>query len=511
MKMRPAYFLLTPLAMAFEIAFSNYDLENDLRDEFPTLPIPDFNWSVYPRYRCNVVNDSGLKWKTGYSKYVRDVLVRTLPGGDGPPDIIVLFEAVPIGFSNPEDHDFNDPCAWKNARGIIRFKDAVTNYLSRGVGNSQKYNAFGVNHPTHWRELGPNDVLPEEMATLVDLLEPGRTAVWWGPRKGWDIPYPDGRGIPSQRGDIHSGGYFTDYWYLFSEFGASLLLGEDDTDPDASEGGDYDNYDDGNSGSGDDGIEDENLENNGNNDNGSIASSPRPSSSDEVASLATDFSVDQAGYHEFIEREDYPWQPPAPQIIRNNTRWILHRTVQDPTINPYYRRWRNARITEAGDYRPIATISEDGVEDMIAGVPLDRLIAEGWIIDKQAEARYQEKLRRERLGVREAEIFYELLTNAEESKVLDQNVYDKIWEMEDPGWKPSDPLQLLMSIDTDGNKMILEEQQGNENGVPATDQNQINVVQPQSPVPNPLARQIAFRPPVDNQIHDFLSGPGSPI
>ncbi|KAF3289711.1 hypothetical protein TWF970_003475 [Orbilia oligospora] len=174
--------------------------ENDLLFLFPEAPIPEFNWSVYPHYRCYPVNYSGSN-----GGHPRDVPVRTLPGGDGPPDIILLYNNKRGVFDKDEDFDFNEPCSWKNVRGIIRFKDAFPEYLSRGVGNSQKYNMFYSITATYWRDIDP------QLRNRDDI------------------------GLPQQRRAIYSGGYFTDYWYLFFEYGASLLLGTDDTDPDASE------------------------------------------------------------------------------------------------------------------------------------------------------------------------------------------------------------------------------------------------------------------------------------
>ncbi|KAF3183017.1 hypothetical protein TWF788_005818 [Orbilia oligospora] len=478
------YFLFYSLsainAIAYEIAFNSFDLENDLPDHFSAAPTPEFNWSVYPRYRCNPVNYSGSN-----RGYLRDVLVRTLPGGDGPPDIIVLYNNKPGVFDKNEDFDFNEPCSWKNARGIVRFKDAFPEYLSRGVGNSQRYNMFYNIAAMYWRELDltSTTAIPEPWGAIINRLEPGKSAIFWRSSKDWEIIDRDDIGLPQQRGVIYSGGYFTDYWYLFSEYGASLLLGTDDTDPDASEE--------------EDGGED------GGNRSDERPNSPSDlssSSGDEVASLGTAFTADQNAVHEFVEREDYPWQPPPPRIIKNNPRWILRPTRRYPMITPEYRIWRNGRIIKAGDYRPIATISADGVEDMTVDIPLDTLIAEGWIIDKEAEAKYQEKLKRERLGVREAEIFYQILTEDEKSQRLGQGVYDKIWEQEDPGWKPTNPLQLLMSLNADEPEIIPGEQQQD---------GQVNMAQPQAADPN-LRIQTAFRPPACNRIHDFLSGPGSP-
>ncbi|KAK6512753.1 hypothetical protein TWF506_008922 [Arthrobotrys conoides] len=265
--------------------------------------------------------------------------------------------------------------------------------------------------------------------------------------------------------------------------GASLLLGAGDTNSGASE-------EDGDGSGDEDNRGDEHLN-----------APSELGSGDEVASLATAFTADRNVPYEVIEREDYPWQPPEPQIIRGNPRWVSRPTRRFPVINLQYRKWRNNRIIQAGDYRPIATISEDGVEDLTVDIPLDTLIAEGWIIDKEAEAKYQEKLKRERLGVREAEIFYQILTENEKSKRLDQMVYDKIWEMENPGWRPSDPLQLLMDINTDEPEVIPEQQQ---------QIGQVNMAEPQAAVPEPLNRQMALRLPANNRIHDFLSGPGSP-
>ncbi|RVD89909.1 uncharacterized protein DFL_000896 [Arthrobotrys flagrans] len=221
--------LSPPLAIAYEIAFSNHDLEDDLPDYFSASPIPDFHWSVYLPYRCNVVNHSGLKWRPAWSKCIQDILVRALPNSDGPLDIIVFHDNEPDQSDDEIDFDLNDPCFWTDARGIVRFKNGVTDCLSRGVGNGQKYNLSGANNPTHWRELDPAVGIPDQAwASLVDRLELGQTAVWW------EIPDPDGGGLPQQRGDIYSGGYFTDHWYSFSEHGASLLLGPDVTDPDGS-------------------------------------------------------------------------------------------------------------------------------------------------------------------------------------------------------------------------------------------------------------------------------------
>ncbi|KAF3080128.1 hypothetical protein TWF569_011494 [Orbilia oligospora] len=467
-------------AIAYEIAFNTFDLENDFIFHYSDDLIPEFNWSVYPRYRCNPVNYSGTDGGP-----FRDVLVRTLPGGDGPPDIIVLYNNKRGVFDKDEDFDFNDPCSWKNARGIIRFKDAFPEYLSRGVGNSQKYNMFYSITATYWRELDltSTTAIPEPWGSIINGLEPGKSAILYCCRNDWEIIDRDDIGLPQQRGAIYSGGYFTDYWYLFSEYGASLLLGTDDTDPDASE------VEDG----GEDGG-------NSIDERPNSPSEPSSSSGDEVASLGTAFTADRNAVHEFIEREDYPWQPPAPRMIRNNPRWVLRPTRPYSMITPEYRVWRNNRIIKVGDYRPIATISADGVEDLTTGIPLDTLIAEGWIIDKEAEAKYQEKLKRERLGVREAEIFYQILTEDEKSQRLSQSVYDKIWELEDPGWKPTNPLQLLMSVNADGPEIIPgQQQQGG----------QANMAQPQAAAPN-LRVQTAFRPPARNRIHDFLSGPGSP-
>ncbi|KAK6507435.1 hypothetical protein TWF481_005868 [Arthrobotrys musiformis] len=516
--------LLPSLAAAFEIAFSNHDLEEDLPNEFPHSPLPDFNWSVYPRFRCNVVNRSGLQYKPNEVSYLKDVLVRTLPNGEGPPNIIVLYQTEPGAFTNPEAQ-FNpsDPCASTNARTIIRFKDA-TEYLSRGVGNSQKYNVFVHNTPTYWKELDPNEPYPEELAHIINQLEPGRFAMFNSWRNLWDIPEPNYRGLPEQWGDIHSSGYFTDWWYLFSEHGRSMLRGSDD-ESDYSNADDSDADDSDASGGGGGGNQQnavngpvsllseinainarnarENAQANAQANAQGGTSPSSDSSADEVASQITTFSTDSTDLRELVDREDYPWQPPRPQKIRNNPRWIYRPTRPVATINPAFRKWRNDRIIQAGDYRPIPTVSDDGVEDTLRGVPYDELIAEGWIVDKQAEAEYQEKREREREGIREAEIFYDLLSQEEKSGTLGQTVYDKLWEMEEPGYKPTDPLTQLLNIDTNDPEMRVEDEGDIADVAGPPGQEAPAEVQR-------LPRVMVFRPPVSNRVHDFLSGAGSP-
>ncbi|KAF3314120.1 hypothetical protein TWF173_004989 [Orbilia oligospora] len=79
------------------------------------------------------------------------------------------------------------------------------------------------------------------------------------------------------------------------------------------------------------------------------------------------------------------------------------------------------------------------------------------------------------IRVREAEIFYQILTKDEKSQRLSQWVYDKIWEQEDLEWKFTNHLQLLMGLNADEPEIIPgQQQQGG----------QVNIAQPQAAAPN---------------------------
>ncbi|KAK6343284.1 hypothetical protein TWF730_010880 [Orbilia blumenaviensis] len=485
--MRLLYFLLLPsLGISYEIAFSNHNLEEDLPAKFRDKPLPDFNWSVYPRFRCNAVNTNGLEWEEGYPNVIKDVLVRTAAGGSGPPGVMVFYSTDVDLFDNPDYYDLRDPCSWRNARDIVRWKNGTAKYLDRGVGNSQKYNLATRAVITYWKELEPNEPIPEEWESLISRIRPGRSAVWDKSDDLWEIPGRNGRGIPGQRGDVYSGGFFTDYWYKFSEHGArqvmmlrAFLGGPDDGD--GSEGGDDENW--------------------------------AQEDSDDDGSVDTAYTTDVMAQHELINREPYPWQPPQPRMIRNNVRWIYRPTREDARINPEYRRWRNERIMNAGDYRPVATTNKDGVESSTA-VPLNDLIAEGWIIDRRAELEFQDKLARERKGVAEAEIFYKLLVDDEKSQRQPQALYDEMWKLESPGWKMTDPLPDMLSVNTDENDVLFPVNGGGGGGqaVAPAGQNQAGMNQA-GVIEDPLAaywQPTVLRPAVDNRAHQLLSGPNSP-
>lgn len=163
---------------------------------------------------------------------------------------------------------------------------------------------------------------------------------------------------------------------------------------------------------------------------------------------------------------------------------------------------------------------------------LEELIADGWIVDVEAEMRLQEEFNRHQRGVRDAEIFYETLRQDDESKWLPKSVYDEIWRVEGSEWRegsewgPTDPLQDLLDLEIDDSEVIkipqgqqgsqgarvLEDTVDNIGDEESDSEDVLSGIEEESPMellPEYIPL-LLIRPPVQNTVHNMLSEPASP-
>ncbi|KAK6501944.1 hypothetical protein TWF481_009762 [Arthrobotrys musiformis] len=463
--------LVPPLVgvRAFEIAFNPYNMYTAPGIFFADKPLPEFNWSVYPRYSCNAVNWEGYPLEA--KGFVADILFREAPGTPAKiPQIVAFYRA---DFPGPDQFD---PCLPGNIKLIAR----IGRNADDPVGRIVKLSPWKGNRITHWQEINPRDLQTFEMDVVRQLkLEP------------WNMAFKVARnrfGATSFNWEIKPGnaenGYMTESYICLFGF----------------------NYYERRQGYGSDYNEDE---------QGYDTESDLDELADELTVYTSDEDVPAGGRSPGrLERV-----LPAPrEIIRDNSRWVYRPTTTCKGLYPAYVNWRNDRIRNAGDYiryDPNTYLYKQSYET---------LIGRGNIIDVELDKQQQEEFKRQQAGVRAAELFYETMAgevNPPRSWIKRNPALDEIWLWDNPEkmeYAPADPLQALLDVESNN----IPEEDLNYVMQPKVSRERLPGIPPKfrdvgEPAP---ARQPAEEPAEEpfgprrwapkNTMHDIFSGPPSP-
>ncbi|KAF3091124.1 hypothetical protein TWF103_011757 [Orbilia oligospora] len=165
----PSYVACTCLAvlpflgMAFEIAFIPYNMYLAPDTFFAYKPLPEFNWSVYPRYTCNVINWEGFP--TNSEGFVTNILFREAPRTPAKiPQVVAFYSA--RGNKAPEHR--LDPCRYDNLAILAHIGQNPEDTSGRIVKLSPRRS----NLLTHWREIVPDSNTIEWMDINSDEIQP---------------------------------------------------------------------------------------------------------------------------------------------------------------------------------------------------------------------------------------------------------------------------------------------------------------------------------------------------
>ncbi|KAK6519386.1 hypothetical protein TWF281_003220 [Arthrobotrys megalospora] len=491
--------LIIPLLSdAFEVAFSPYNMYDAQVSFFAYKPLPQLNWSVYPRYRCNAINWEGFPKKN--VGYVRSILFRSAEGTPAPiPRVVAFFEAG----SDSVNSDLQNPCAWMNARIVVHIGENLNDKLGAIVKISPDYNRY----LTHWMEIIPGSETPEWQ--LIQDLKMGNWRLAY--RKtaysdDWDVR----RGEKSGISEIP---IRWDPWYFASMVDDvhsverdHLVDPEVDSDDELiaksengyNDGDISDSYEVDDSDSNDDGDDDDN---DGGNDDGSVKCERTAYGSDE------DEPQEPAGKRAYI--------PPQPEIIRGNPRWVYRPRTGCRGPHPEYTEWRNKRMRDAGEYNAF----NRNVNPYFYQKSYDQLMDMGNIIDPELERQQLEEFKRQQEGVRAAELFYEALRdeiNPDGKGSRTSEMFDGIWQWENPEQfqlEHSDPLQALLDLNSNADEDTINMnlaihpsyvQKGRPPDFKIGDNDGLKPPPPTKPT------GLKFRHPVEGPVHDTLSGPPSP-
>ncbi|KAF3231265.1 hypothetical protein TWF192_000176 [Orbilia oligospora] len=490
--------VLPLLGMAFEIAFSPYNMYLAPETFFAYKPLPEFNWSVYPRYTCNAINWEGFPKNS--EGFVANILFREAPGTPARiPQVVAFYSA--RGNRAPGHH--LDPCRYDNLAILAHIGQNQEDTLGRIVKLSPRRS----NLLTHWREIIPDSNTIEWMDINSDEIRPWHIGYLLsngeGGGKFWSIDEAD-----------QYNGYMTQSlicwnpWYFAHmredpEVGMGSYNPENDRDDNA--GDRLDGYatpadNDGEStgrARGSDDSEEEEEEN----DKRTVYTSDEDEPIDSTNSRRV--------YH-----------PPPAEIIRGNPRWVYRPTTRCRGAHPKYVQWRNNRIRDAGDhirYDPNIYLYK---------MDYERLIGRGNIIDIELEKQQEEEFRRQQEGVRAAELFYEAL--ASDIDTLQPSdprneMFDDIWWWDNPlefQLESPDPLQALLDRELNN---IEEDLRGtspeSRPPIPADLPGKVPKFDPVEniglePVPRVRGDEALDFGPMrwapENQIHDIFSSPPSP-
>ncbi|KAK6340165.1 hypothetical protein TWF730_001933 [Orbilia blumenaviensis] len=445
-------------AAAYEIAFTPYDMKSAQESIFAYKPLPELNWSVYPRFRCHQINWSDYPPES--VGFVASVFFRGYKTFKYPAP---LPEAVAFYAAKPNDPQPGSPCRFENLITVAH----LGGYSNFPEGAIMKLRFAGNRYPTHWMEIPEDD--SSDMWRWVQEGPIGgqnwRTAYWSAPDKKWVVRW----------GDLSESPEYWDPWYyaaIGSDIGGREL--ELESNP-----------------PGDDSYEQHYY---------------HPEYSDDDAiSRRTMYSAGTDSPDGFPERT---FDVPPPEIIRGNPRWVYRPTTGYRGDHPSFVDWRNKRIRDAGDYQTVSPILYNNGDSG----EYEKLQDQGYVIDIEAEKELAAKRAKHLKGVKEAEIFYEAANSAKENAdpsgtKADAGPYDDIWpwdtnkerfQLEIP-----DPLRTLLDINT---------------GIPLqrprmpifNPADNIPLMQPPKPVIQP-GPGLKIRRPIINKIHKVLSGPGTPI
>ncbi|KAK6358655.1 hypothetical protein TWF730_007978 [Orbilia blumenaviensis] len=482
------------LNTAFEIAFTPFNIYSAPDTIFAYKPLPEFNWSVYPRYSCNGVNWEGGGYTRNSTGFVSNILFREAPGTPARIPQVVAFYDARLGRTFQER---SEPCHFNNARMVAYIGTKLDNL---DLGRIVRISAQGGRRMTHWKEIIPAWQNPEWVLIQYAGMKPWSTA-YRIPNTGSDIKW-DIKPTDAENRLITESVICWNPWYFASvkedpamakgvyypDLDTDELLG-DDIDSHHGYGSDYDSEDYGYD-------SDESSVGGRTNYNSDPDSSPGP----------------------LAER-----QFRLPKIISgSNPRWVRQPTTRCRGTHPTYVQWRNQRILNAGDHirhDPNAYLYKQSYQ---------KLIDRGNIIDIELDQQQQAEFQRQQKGVRAAELFYDTLRDETDQTMpwLElEPVFNEIWQWDSPEnfkLEYSDPLQTLLDVDL--NNLDKEDAPMSLYVTPPQIRYRFPGIapkyRPEDSIglwpPSPIIidpedpGDLEMRFPAKNKIHDIFSGPPSP-